>query len=367
MASRTRTEQYLSQRKKVVRKPQPQVVAAPAKTSPAQKPAESPMPPAQKPEQKQEPQQTQAPAHPQDPAITFDDIAGYAETKKNMEFIVNCLQKPELLRQVGAKIPAGILLYGPPGTGRTLMAKAIAGSAGVNFYSANASEFVQLWVGQGAINVRALYQAARENAPSIVFIDELDAIGGTRTSGQNQEYRQTLNALLTEMDGIGKDSGVLTIAATRLAIVKLYADKRSMSPNISLEKLARETVGMPDSAIATMFNEASIRAVMADQGVMIKEDLDGALTQMMTNGESAKATNQEDLKIAAYHEAGHAVIMRLLAKDPVQKVSIKYTDTVGLTFQSDNEERLLVPIMVMIWDSKLPHRIQLPVLFLAFS
>lgn len=385
MASRTRTEQFLNLRKKNTRKSQPQVAAASVKVPPLRKPAEPPVrKPAQEPgptqpqETVQTPAPTAVPAPPQGPAATFDDIAGYAETKKNMEFIVKCLRRPELLRQVGAKLPAGILLYGPPGTGKTLMAKAIAGTAGVNFYSANASEFVQLWVGQGAINVRALYQAAKANAPSIVFIDELDAIGGTRTSGQNQEYRQTLNALLTEMDGISKDSGVLTIAATnafedldpalvrpgrfdrkimiplpnvadRLAIVKLYAAKRNMSPDISLEKLARETVGMSGSAIATMFNEASIRAVMANRSIITKEDLDGALTQMLTNGETTKATNPEDLKIAAYHEAGHAIIMRLLAKDPVQKVSIigSTIGAVGMTFRSDSEDRLLVPVEII--------------------
>ena len=308
-------------------------------------------------------------------STTFADIAGYEQTKKNMEFIVKCLQQPELLREVGAKIPAGILLYGPPGTGKTLMARAIAGTAGVNFYSANASEFVNTWVGQGAKNVRALYKAAKANAPSIVFIDELDAIGGQRTSGQNQEYRQTLNALLTEIDGMDKDSGVLTIAATndfenldtalvragrfdrkiiiplpnvadRLAIIKLYAAKRHMASDISLEKLARETVGMSGSGISTLFNEASIRAVMANRSVIGWEDLDGAMTQMLTNGEAAKAANKEDLNIAAYHEAGHAIILRLLAHDAVQKVSIigNTIGAVGLTLRVDSEDRLLVPV-----------------------
>ena len=308
-------------------------------------------------------------------STTFADIAGYEQTKKNMEFIVKCLQRPELLREVGAKIPAGILLYGPPGTGKTLMARAIAGTAGVNFYSANASEFVNMWVGQGAKNVRALYQAAKANAPSIVFIDELDAIGGQRTSGQNQEYRQTLNALLTEIDGMDKDSGVLTIAATndfenldtalvragrfdrkiiiplpnvadRLAIIKLYAAKRHMASDISLEKLARETVGMSGSGISTLFNEASIRAVMDNRSVIERQDLDGAMTQMLTNGETAKAANIEDLKIAAYHEAGHAIILRLLAHDAVQKVSVigNTIGAVGLTLRADSEDRLLIPV-----------------------
>ena len=145
---------------------------------------------------------------------TFDDIAGYAETKKNMEFIVRCLRHPEQLKAVGGKIPNGILLYGPPGTGKTLMARALAGTAGVQFYAANASEFVNIC--QGATNVRALYAEAKKNAPSIVFIDEIDALGGARSPGQHQEYRQTLNALLSEMDGMDKDSGVLTIAATNV-------------------------------------------------------------------------------------------------------------------------------------------------------
>ena len=200
---------------------------------------------------------------------TFDDIAGYAETKKNMEFIVRCLRNPEQLRAVGGKVPNGILLYGPPGTGKTLMARALAGTAGVKFFAANASDFVNIWVGQGATNVRALYAAAKKNAPSIVFIDEIDALGGARNPGQHQEYRQTLNALLAEMDGMDKDSGVLTIAATnvlseldpalirpgrfdrkiaiplpnyddRLAIIRLYAKKRAMTEDVSLEMIARQ-------------------------------------------------------------------------------------------------------------------------------
>ena len=306
-------------------------------------------------------------------ATTFKDIAGYAETKKNMEFIVRCLRNPDQLRAVGGKIPNGILLYGPPGTGKTLMAKAIAGTAGVKFYSANASEFVNVWVGQGAQNVRALYQQAKENAPSIVFIDEIDAIGSTRTSGQNQEYRQTLNALLTEIDGMDKDSGVLTIAATnafedldpalirpgrfdrkiaiplpnyadRLAIIRLYAVKRRMTNDISLEKLAKQTVGMSGSAIATLFNEASIRAVMANRSIITSKDIDDAMTQMLTNGETAgKAVRKDDLKVVAYHEAGHAILARLVAKDPVQKVSIigNTSGALGITIRGGDDRQML--------------------------
>jgi len=393
MAAYTKTKQYLAPRQKRAGDKKPVLADASAGTKPAsdRKPAAKKTPsvtgdtePAvdetyNEEREEQTGSTVDGDAQTFTPSVnvttTFDDIAGYAETKKSMEFIVKCLQHPELLREVGAKIPAGILLYGPPGTGKTLMAKAIAGTAGVNFYSANASEFVNLWVGQGAKNVRALYQAARENAPSIVFIDELDAIGSMRTSGQNQEYRQTLNALLTEIDGMDKDSGVLTIAATnnfedldtalirpgrfdrkiviplpnaadRKEIVSLYAAKRKMASDISLDRLVKETVGMSGSAIATLFNEASIRAVMADRSIITWTDLDEARTQMITNGEAAKATSAEDLKIAAYHEAGHAIILRLLAQDAVQKVSIigSTIGAVGMTLRGENEDRLLVPI-----------------------
>lgn len=303
---------------------------------------------------------------------TFQDIAGYAETKRNMEFIVRCLRQPDQLRAVGAKIPNGILLYGPPGTGKTLMAKALAGTAGVKFYAANASEFVNVWVGQGAQNIRAFYQEAKENAPSIVFIDEIDAIGSTRTTGQNQEYRQTLNALLAEMDGMDKDCGVLTIAATnvmdeldpalirpgrfdrkiaiplpnyndRLAIIKLYTKRHNLAEDISLEKLAKETVGMSGSAISTLFNEASICAVMADRSVITRMDLDTAMTQMLTNGEMSRTVSKEDLRVVAYHEAGHAVLARLAAKDPVQKVSIigNTAGALGITIRGGDDRQML--------------------------
>lgn len=303
---------------------------------------------------------------------TFDDIAGYAETKKNMEFIVRCLRNPEQLRAVGGKVPNGILLYGPPGTGKTLMARALAGTAGVKFFAANASDFVNIWVGQGATNVRALYAAAKKNAPSIVFIDEIDALGGARNPGQHQEYRQTLNALLAEMDGMDKDSGVLTIAATnvlseldpalirpgrfdrkiaiplpnyddRLAIIRLYAKKRAMTEDVSLEMIARQTVGMSGSSINTLFNEASIRAVMADRSVITREDIDMALTQMITNGEISKTVDKDELEMVAYHEAGHALLSRLVAHDPVQKVTIigNTAGALGITIHGGNEQSLL--------------------------
>ena len=380
MANASRAKVYMDQvrpekRSAISQRP----VQRPTQEKPAQQPKPS------KPEKKDEPknpsvEQTEVTIRTTPTGgetTTFDDIAGYKETKKNMAFVVKCLRDPAKLRAVGAKIPRGILLYGPPGTGKTLMAKAIAGTAGVKFYSANATEFVNIWVGQGAQNVRALYQEAKQNAPSIVFIDEIDAIGGTRTAGQNQEYRQTLNALLTEMDGMDKDSGVLTIAATnafeeldpalirpgrfdrkiaiplpnlsdRAAIIRLYASKRHLAPDINLENLARETVGMSGSAIATLFNEASIRAVMNNRTVVTRADMDAAMTQMLTNGEVQKGAKKEELLITAYHEAGHAILSILVAKDPIQKVTIigNTAGAMGLTVRG-GDDRSILPVEVL--------------------
>lgn len=377
MAHASRAKVYMNE---VRPKKESAVTQRPVQRPTQQKPVQQP-----KPEKKEEPKNT--PAEQTEVTIstaptgvettTFDDIAGYKETKKNMAFVVKCLRDPAKLRAVGAKIPRGILLYGPPGTGKTLMAKAIAGTAGVKFYSANATEFVNIWVGQGAQNVRALYQEAKQNAPSIVFIDEIDAIGGTRTAGQNQEYRQTLNALLTEMDGMDKDSGVLTIAATnafeeldpalirpgrfdrkiaiplpnlsdRAAIIRLYASKRHLVPDINLENLARETVGMSGSAIATLFNEASIRAVMNNRTVVTRADMDAAMTQMLTNGEVQKGAKKEELLITAYHEAGHAILSILVAKDPIQKVTIigNTAGAMGLTVRG-GDDRSILPVEVL--------------------
>ena len=375
MAAASRSKVYMDE---VRPKKEPAVVQRPVQRPTQEKPVQQPKP--SKPAKKQEPknpptEQTEVTIRTTPTGgetTTFADIAGYAETKKNMAFVVKCLQDPAKLRAVGAKVPNGILLYGPPGTGKTLMAKAIAGTAGVKFYSANATEFVNIWVGQGAQNVRAIYQEAKQNAPSIVFIDEIDAIGSTRSAGQNQEYRQTLNALLTEMDGMDKDSGVLTIAATnafdeldpalirpgrfdrkiaiplpnlsdRAAIIRLYASKRRLASDINLEKLARETVGMSGSAISTLFNEASIRAVMDNRTVVTRADLDGAMTQMLTNGEAQKATKENELRVAAYHEAGHAILSRLVAKDPVQKVTIigNTAGALGLTVRGGDDSSIL--------------------------
>ena len=377
MAAASRSKVYMDQARP---KKEPAAVQQHIQSKPAQQPKASKPAPTQPPKPKQEERPAEMPAPTIQTAptsvetTTFDDIAGYAETKKNMAFVVKCLRDPAMLQTVGARVPKGILLYGPPGTGKTLMAKAIAGTAGVRFYAANATEFVNVWVGQGAQNVRAIYQEAKQNAPSIVFIDEIDAIGSARSAGQNQEYRQTLNALLTEMDGMDKDSGVLTIAATnavdeldpalirpgrfdrkiaiplpnledRKAIIHLYAAKRRLSSDISLEKLARETVGMSGSAIATLFNEAAIRAVMDDRSVITHADLDGAITQMLTNGETMKSAKKEELRVTAYHEAGHAILSRLVAKDPVQKVSIigNTSGSLGLTIRG-GDDRMMLPI-----------------------
>ena len=308
-------------------------------------------------------------ADPADSQVVESSSEGTPPSRKKAEKQSN--KKPRLA-ELRDQMTTGILLYGSPGTGKTLMARALAGTAGVKFFAANASDFVNIWVGQGATNVRALYAAAKKNAPSIVFIDEIDALGGARNPGQHQEYRQTLNALLAEMDGMDKDSGVLTIAATnvlseldpalirpgrfdrkiaiplpnyddRLAIIRLYAKKRAMTEDVSLEMIARQTVGMSGSSINTLFNEASIRAVMADRSVITREDIDMALTQMITNGEISKTVDKDELEMVAYHEAGHALLSRLVAHDPVQKVTIigNTAGALGITIHGGNEQSLL--------------------------
>ena len=240
-------------------------------------------------------------------SVTFADVAGQDEAKESLVEIIDFLHNPQKYAAIGAKLPKGALLVGPPGTGKTLLAKAVAGEASVPFFSISGSDFVEMFVGVGASRVRDLFEEGKKHAPCIIFIDEIDALGGARSPGQHQEYRQTLNALLSEIDGMDKDSGVLTIAATnvleeldqalirpgrfdrkiaiplpnyddRLAIIRLYAKKRAMTADVSLEAIARQTVGMSGSSINTLFNEASIRAVMGNRSVITCEDIDMALT-----------------------------------------------------------------------------------------
>lgn len=300
--------------------------------------------------------------------VTFKDIAGYEKTKKSMMYLVECLSHPEMLADAGAKLPAGVLLYGPPGTGKTLFARALANEAHVSFMSVSASEFMELYVGQGARNIRSLFEDARKAAPCIIFIDEIDAVGCQRTGTMNDERRQTINALLTEVGAV-KNNSILTIAATndvdsldsalkrpgrfdrviaiplpdlddRRAIIRYYFSKKKIGEDINLENLALMTEGKSGSFIATVINEAALHAASEKRMVMTQKDLDAAMFQILMNGEEKQVTNKKDLRTIAYHEAGHAIALKLLTDSVVPSVTIigSTSGAGGVTFNHSKEE-----------------------------
>jgi len=302
--------------------------------------------------------------------ITFDDIAGYDQTKESLLFIVRCLKERELLEKAGARLPHGIILYGPPGTGKTLLAAAVAGTAGVPFLSVNAASFVNVYVGTGPAAVRELYQKARNCAPCVVFIDEVDAVGRKRENVANPEYANTTNALLSELDGLSSIAGVLTIAATntiesldeafirpgrfdrkvmvplpnlheREAILKLHCQNKKLARDVSLPELAQHTSGMSGADLATLINEAAICAVSRGTGSVERSDIEYAFFQLSSAGEEL-LHDQADATVVAWHEAGHAICMRLLARWPVMRVSIRETTTgyAGTTMHPPVHEHL---------------------------
>lgn len=302
------------------------------------------------------------------PITTFNDIAGYEEQKRDLSTYVEYLKNPKKFIERGADMPKGVLLYGPPGTGKTLFARAIAGEAKVPFYSVSGSDFIEKFVGVGAKRVRNLFETARKNTPCIIFIDELDAIGAARGSDDNSEKIQTINALLSEMDGFEKDSGVLVLATTnriesldpalirsgrfdshiaiplpqtkeeRLEIIKLHIKKRKLAENIHLEDLAAQWVGFSGADIESVLNEASIIAVQRELPAITKECLDEAFYKKILKGHIRKSSqahrNKKELEIVAYHEAGHAVCRKLLGVGDVSKVTILSTTSGagGVTF-----------------------------------
>ena len=300
--------------------------------------------------------------------VTFADIAGYETTKTSVRFIVKCLKEQKALNKIGAKLPKGILLYGPPGTGKTYMARAIAGEAGVPFYSASASSFVNTYVGVGAKNVRALYETAKKNAPCVVFIDELDVIGGSRKADNvHSELRSTLNELLVQMDGIDSTNSILTIAATntpeelddalvragrfdrkiamplpdvkeREQILQIHCKEKLLADDVDLHKIAISTPGFSGSALATLANEAALRAVYREKQVVEMSDFDDALFQIIMEGEKKKVENQAEIRMIAYHEAGHTLAIKLLAKEAVPKVTIigSTSGAGGVTFRAED-------------------------------
>ena len=289
------------------------------------------------------------------PYTVFDDIAGIDEAKKEFEEIVSFLEEPERYTRVGATIPKGVLLIGPPGTGKTLLAKAIASEARVPFYNVAASEFVEMFVGIGAARVRELFADACENTPSIVFIDEIDAIGrerGAGIGGGNDEREQTLNQLLTEMDGFRENKGVIVVAATnrvdildpallrpgrfdrqitlglpnrrgRINILKIHSKQKSFEENISLGNLAGRTPGFSGADLSNLLNESAILAVRYKKPIITASDIDEAIDRVLGGIAARKMENKKDKKLIAYHEVGHAIVASLLKDhDKVQKTSI---------------------------------------------
>jgi len=308
--------------------------------------------------------------------VTFEDVAGMEEVKQEVVEIIEFLKDPRKFTRLGGKIPKGVLLVGPPGCGKTLLAKAIAGEAGVPFYSISGSEFVEMFVGVGAARVRDLFNQARRNPPCIVFIDEIDAVGrhrGAGLGGGHDEREQTLNQLLVEMDGIDTREGIIIIAATnrpdildpallrrgrfdrhivvpmpdirgRLEILKVHTRNTPLDDDVNLEVLARSTPGFSGADLANLVNEASLLAARKDKKKVGMKDFEEALDKVMMGLARKTAISEEERKITAYHEAGHVLIAKLLPKaDPVHKVTIIPRGmALGVTQQLPREDRYLI-------------------------
>nr|YP_009394205.1 Cell division protein FTSH [Rhodomela confervoides]ARW62767.1 Cell division protein FTSH [Rhodomela confervoides] len=308
--------------------------------------------------------------------IVFDDVAGIDEAKEEFEEIVTFLKKPEYFTAVGAKIPRGILLIGPPGTGKTLLAKAIAGEANVPFFSISGSEFVEMFVGVGASRVRDLFKKAKENAPCIIFIDEIDAVGrqrGTGVGGGNDEREQTLNQLLTEMDGFEGNTGIIVVAATnradildsallrpgrfdrqvnvdipdfkgRLDILNVHAKNKKIDPNVSLSIIARRTPGFSGADLANLLNEAAILTARGRKNQITLQEVDKAIDRIIAGMEGTALIDSKSKRLIAYHEVGHAIIGTLLEDhENVQKVTlIPRGQARGLTWFTPSEDQSLI-------------------------
>ena len=308
--------------------------------------------------------------------VTFADVAGEDEAKESLTEIVDFLHNPQKYVQIGAKLPKGALLVGPPGTGKTLLARAVAGEAKVPFFSLSGSDFVEMFVGVGASRVRDLFKTAQQNAPCIIFIDEIDAIGKTRDTryGGNDEREQTLNQLLSEMDGFDASKGVLVMAATnrpeildkallrpgrfdrrvivdkpdlkgRIAIIKVHAKDVRMDDSVDLEAIALATSGAVGSDLANMINEAAITAVKRGSQVVSQKDLLEAVEVVLVGKEKKdRVMNQKERRIVSYHEVGHALISALQKdSEPVQKITIvpRTMGALGYVMQTPAEEKFL--------------------------
>ncbi|HAX99515.1 MAG TPA: cell division protein FtsH [Candidatus Atribacteria bacterium] len=310
--------------------------------------------------------------------VTFDDVAGIEEVKEELSEVVDFLKNPRKFQKLGARIPRGVLLYGPPGTGKTLLAKAVAGEAGVPFFSISGSDFVEMFVGVGAARVRDLFGNAKRNAPCIIFVDEMDAVGrhrGAGLGGGHDEREQTLNQLLVEMDGFDPNQGVILIAATnrpdildpallrpgrfdrriavprpdvlgREAILKVHIKGKPLGKDIDLKILARRTPGFVGADLANMMNEAALIAARKGKDVIEMSDMEESIDKVIAGPERKNVIiSDKEKKVVAYHEAGHALVARFLPNtDPVHKISIipRGGAALGYTLQLPTEDRYLI-------------------------
>jgi cell division protease FtsH len=287
--------------------------------------------------------------------VTYHDVAGLENAKKDMQEIVEYLQEPEKFAELGANIPKGILLVGPPGTGKTLLARATAGEADVPFFSISGSEFIEMFVGVGASRVRDMFETAKKEAPAIIFIDEIDSIGrarGTGLGGGHDEREQTLNQILSEMDGFAPHESVIVIAATnrpdvldaaltrpgrfdrqmtldlpqkqtRRKILQIHTRQVPLDESVDLENITARTVGFSGAELQNLVNEAALLAGRKEKKTVSAEEFDEARDKILLGAEREEMMDEEEKKIVAYHEAGHALMAKLIPKaDPLQKVTI---------------------------------------------
>jgi cell division protease FtsH len=306
-------------------------------------------------------------------SVSWEDIAGVDEAAAELQEVVDFLQHPRRFARLGARVPKGILLYGPPGTGKTLLAKAVAHASGATFYSQSASAFVEMFAGLGAARIRKLFERARKNAPAIVFIDELDAVGTKRTgTGFNREQDQTLNQLLVELDGFrGPDRVVIIAASNRLedldaallrpgrfdrqilvappdlagreAILEVHTRGKPLAADVDLESVARQTAGLTGADLANICNEAAIFAGRAEQSEIKQADFDAAMERIIAGLQQRRVVTEKEKRILAYHEAGHALLSHLVGDpQPVQKVTIVARgQALGYTLNTPQEDRYL--------------------------
>jgi len=317
------------------------------------------------------------------PTVTFQDVAGIEESKQELAEVVEFLKEPQKFIQLGARIPKGVLLVGPPGTGKTLLAKAVSGEAGVPFFSISGSEFVEMFVGVGASRVRDLFDQAKRHSPCIVFVDEIDAVGrqrGAGLGGSHDEREQTLNQMLVEMDGFDTDTNVIIIAATnrpdildpallrpgrfdrrvtldrpdmkgREAILKVHVKGKPLEPSVDLGTLARGTPGLVGADLENLVNEGAILAARRNKKSIGQTDLEEAIERVVMGPErKSRLISDEEKRIIAYHEAGHAVVMNAIPEaDPVQKITIVGRGQAGgLTWYRPEDDRILTSRKKMV-------------------